>query len=164
MRTVDIFGFEGLYQITEAGEVYGLISNKYLVHKVLPNGYAAVNLYKDGKCHTRYIHRLVATAFVPNPLGLPVVMHEDNDKLNYSICNLKWGTSAANIQAAMIDGLCNVGKKVLQLSKDGVVINTYNSMSEAARALGKPTQTGGLSLACNGLQKTWHGYRWRFDE
>lgn len=163
LKKVDVEGFEGLYQITEAGEVYSLYTDRFLTHKVYPNGYAAVNLYKYGKCHTRYIHRLVATAFVPNPLGLLVVMHKDNDKLNNCVCNLKWGTSVDNAQAAMMDGICNVGKKVLQLSKDGAVLNTYNSMSEAARALGKPSQTGGLSLTCNGLQKTWMGYKWRFE-
>lgn len=41
------------------------------------SGYLAVRLTKDKKTKTKLIHRLVAEAFIPNPLNLPEVNHID---------------------------------------------------------------------------------------
>ena len=45
---------------------------------------------------TKYIHRLIAEAFIPNPNNLPVVNHKDENKLNSSIDNLEWCTYEYN--------------------------------------------------------------------
>jgi hypothetical protein len=54
-----------------------------------------------GKKLSRHIHRLVALAFNPNPLGLPVVRHEDDDTSNAKATNLVWSTQGDNIRQAM---------------------------------------------------------------
>jgi len=46
------------------------------------------------------VHRLVALAFVPNPLGLPEVNHEDLDKGNNAAGNLTWMTHKGNLAHA----------------------------------------------------------------
>ena len=42
------------------------------------------------------IHRLVAQAFLPNPMGLPYVLHKDGDKTNNRYTNLEWYATQSN--------------------------------------------------------------------
>jgi hypothetical protein len=71
---------------------------KQLKPKVLPKGYHQVNVYRDGKQSTLYVHRLVAQAFIPNPDNLPQVNHKDGDKSHNWVGNLEWSTALGNIQ------------------------------------------------------------------
>lgn len=52
---------------------------------------------KDGICKEFYVHRLVAEAFIPNPDGLPMVNHKDEDKTNNFAENLEWCTNEYNV-------------------------------------------------------------------
>ena len=54
------------------------------------------------------MHRLMAEMFISNPNQLPVVMHKNNDKSNFDISNLKWGTQSENVAQAYADGLFRV--------------------------------------------------------
>tara|TARA_R100001143_G_C3293279_1_gene102210 strand:- start:29 stop:697 length:669 start_codon:yes stop_codon:yes gene_type:complete len=47
------------------------------------------------------IHRIIALAFIPNPKNYPIVMHDNDDKTNYLIENLKWGTWSMNATGQM---------------------------------------------------------------
>ena len=49
------------------------------------------------------VHRLVADAFIPNPNGLPVVNHKDNNRKNPHVDNLEWCTQSYNIQYGYIN-------------------------------------------------------------
>lgn len=58
-----------------------------------------------GNRKTLHVHHLVAQVFIPNPNRYPNVLHIDNNKHNYSISNLKWGTQSQNIIDAFLDGI-----------------------------------------------------------
>lgn len=60
------------------------------------SGYLRYGLMIDGKLERFLAHRLVAEAFIPNPLGLPHVNHIDEDKENNTIENLEWVTPKQN--------------------------------------------------------------------
>lgn len=63
---------------------------------VLPNGYVKFNFSLNNKKYTRYAHRLVAEAFIPNQNNYPQVNHKDENKRNNSIDNLEWCTAKYN--------------------------------------------------------------------
>lgn len=73
-----------------------------LVRKTPPskNGYCALGLWRDGRAHTRNMHRLVAEAFLPNPTNLPVVMHLNDVRHDNRVSNLRWATQSENLKAA----------------------------------------------------------------
>lgn len=59
--------------------------------------YRKIQLIDDnGKSQTLLVHRIVAEAFLPNPLGLPEVDHKDGNPANNSVDNLKWVTRVEN--------------------------------------------------------------------
>lgn len=97
----DIPGYEGLYQVSNYGNVkslrhYGGNSQAVLSPIIRKDGYVVTHLSKDGKTRSRLVHRLVATAFLPNPKGLEMVNHKDENKANNRVENLEWCTRSYN--------------------------------------------------------------------
>ena len=86
-----INNYEGLYSITEDGQVFSHVSGKFLKHQIV-NGYHRVHL--KGKVHR--VHRLVALAYIANPDNLPQVDHRDDDKNNNHKDNLRWCSNKTN--------------------------------------------------------------------
>ena len=88
-------GFENLYAVSNLGRIKSLWFGREKIlkpHKV--KGYLQVGLCRNGKIKQFYVHRLVAEAFLPNPLGLPEVNHKDENKSNNVVSdvvsNLEW--------------------------------------------------------------------------
>lgn len=104
----DIIGFEGIYKINEYGTVINLLLKKEMKPYFNNKGYKCIDLSKDGKKYKFSVHRLVAIHFIPNPLGLPIVLHNDNIKTNTHYTNLRWGTYSENNRQAIQDGLNSV--------------------------------------------------------
>ena len=61
------------------------------------SGYYYASTMKDGKVKLYRIHRLVAKAFLPNPLNLPEVNHKDGNTHNNDVSNLEWCTREYNL-------------------------------------------------------------------
>ena len=90
--------FEGRYEVSTLGQVRnknGMIL-KQGIKRTNGTCYKVIGLCKDGKCYTKYIHRLVAEAFIPNPNDLPFINHKDEDGTNNLIDNLEWCTPQYN--------------------------------------------------------------------
>ena len=88
-----IEGLEGRYSVSREGEVYSHLRNKILKGGTSGNGYRYVSfMAASGVADARFIHRLVAKTFIPNPEGLPEVNHIDGNKINNHVDNLEWVT------------------------------------------------------------------------
>lgn len=94
----DIPGYEGLYGVDEKGNVWSLRKRIVLKPYVNTGGYLRVNLCVSGKLEHRYVHRLVAEAFVPNPRGYDVVNHINADPQDNRADNLEWCDQGYNIR------------------------------------------------------------------
>ena len=93
---IDIKNYEGMYAVTQEGEIWSYKRNKFLKSTVNASGYPTVKLCKDSKEKTYYTHRLVAEALIPNPKKYPQVNHKDENKLNHHPSNLEWCDSKYN--------------------------------------------------------------------
>lgn len=93
----EIKGFKNVY-ITKEGKVYNSKINRNMSTKRVGSGYEGINLWcYDKKKHiTKYIHRLVAETFLPNPNNYPEVNHKDGNKSNNHINNLEWCSISHN--------------------------------------------------------------------
>lgn len=88
----DIKDYEGMYQISNMGNVRSLMTKKNLKPEIANGGYLRVNLYKDGKGKKFRVHRLVAEAFIPNPDNKPTVDHINTIVSDNRVSNLRWFT------------------------------------------------------------------------
>lgn len=112
----DITGFDGFYQVSSFGRVKslerrvkGLRGYRLLTSQIIEQGsngkYNLVSLCKDGAVKTYLVHRLVCSAFWPNPENKREVNHIDTDKTNNYYRNLEWNTVAQNHNHALRNGL-----------------------------------------------------------
>ena len=127
----DIEGYEGLYQVSNLGNVKslsrqtgikGIRPSRLIRERVLkPNtsvkGYHRAFLRKDGNVSYIYYHRLVFGAFGEScMIGLDI-NHKDLDKSNNSIVNLEAVTHAENMAHARALGVWDVNKIVKKQTK-----------------------------------------------
>lgn len=87
----DINGYDGLYQVSNTGKVRGVKRGAVLRMRNRSCG-CRVYLSKNGYATTHNVHRLVATAFVPNPENKRYVGHKNGDRLDNTANNICWCT------------------------------------------------------------------------
>lgn len=144
----DVPGYEGIYEVSYLGEVrsYKDVSNSKhknweqvtLEEKIdLKNRTCSVHLYKDGELKSHYIHRLVASAFLPNPLLKEEVNHIDGNRLNNELSNLEWTTKKENVNHAMDNNLGTTNHPIILKRKDDGREYYFRSKQKASEFLGK---------------------------
>lgn len=113
-----IKGYEDIYEVSNTGLIkslprevphwrLGTVIRKQTLLKTdtfHPSGYNFVTLIKNGVRKSYAVHRLVAIAFVPNPLNNPQTNHKDCNKNNNHVDNLEWVTNYENQQHAIKNG------------------------------------------------------------
>lgn len=149
-----IEGYEGIYEVSNFGRVKNVKKGTIRKLGVTRGGYNDVILFKNGKFKNFKVHRLVAKAFIPNPLNLPCVNHKDENKLNNYVCvnqdgsvdpeksNLEWCDWRYNLHYGT--ALKRRGKKqgvqrekkVKVFFKDGTFYKEYESQNKCAADIG----------------------------
>lgn len=170
----DIKGYEGRYQVSNMGNVRSLKTNIILSPINRQHGYKGVMLYGNGG-HKRgfktfSVHRLVAEAFVPNPLGKEEVNHINEDKTDNRAVNLEWMTHKENASHATRGeriGKANTNNPkrsvpVAQYTLDGEFVAEYPSIQEAHRKTG--INTGSIWSVCEGKTRKSGGYKWTYSK
>ena len=172
---VEIQGFPA-YRMNKAGEIFsrykfktGILSDEWRpVRHVLDKGvgYFLVTLVHDRVRKNQFVHRLLATHFIPNPLGKPFVNHIDGNKQNNTLDNLEWVTHAENCAHASRTGLLDQRTKdqsvgVIQLDKStGFLIAEHQSLHSAGRDTGVAWQN--IWKVCDGRRATAGGFGWAY--
>lgn len=96
------------YEITKDGRI---INKKWGGREIKPqpNGKGYLRVHIAGEM--RFVHRLVAERYIPNPEHKPQVNHKDGNKRNNSADNLEWVTNLENRKHAVDNGLHLCGEK-----------------------------------------------------
>lgn len=177
----DIIGYEGLYQISDEGNVKSLdrtvvASSKYGKERIMhfkgkemekcvgTNGYSHVVLSKEGKTKTFDIHPLVWKTFNGDVPEGYVINHKDETKTNNKLTNLElltiegntnYGTGTSRMRQSK-------SKQVYQYSLDGALVAIYQSTKEAAQTNNYDQAT--ISACARGKKhcNTYKGYKWSY--
>jgi hypothetical protein len=118
----DITGYEGLYQVSNLGNVRSLdktvhaksrngndftqtYKGRILSQELINTNAYRVSLCKDGHVERFLTHRLVAQEFIPNPENKPEINHKNGNRAKDDIDNLEWCTHPENMHHAYNTGL-----------------------------------------------------------
>lgn len=174
-RTVE--GYEQ-YEVSNTGKVRSL---NYLgwgkVKELTPSAYKnhlQLNLWANGKQHHAWVHRLVAQAFIPNPMNLPEVNHIDGNPRNNCVENLEWCTREGNLAHMHSTGLGDNGvsalkeiainkrKAVIAISVSSGEVQHFVSIQEAGRQLQIPATK--ICRCLKGKALTSYGWMFKYEE
>ena len=166
-------GFEAIYDVSNQGRVrsywkqvrkstgYGsesfidALPQRILRQFLDRYGYPTVNLTKEGKMYVLKIHRLVLETFIGARPPRMECCHDDGNKRNNFVANLKWGTSVANTQDSIRHGTlrgtfekgANHPRPTAKLSEDQVLqirsLYPGKSMKEIGMTFGVTSRTIG---------------------
>lgn len=175
-------GYEGIYQVSTRGRVRSVDrwvtakdgrkrfwKGSILKPKRNKRGYLYVDLCRNSKHRTFYVHRLVLEVWGDgNPENKPQVNHINECKTDNEVYNLEWatakenitwGTATKRIAATLLNG--KQSKAVQALNPEtGEVVREFPSAMEAGR---NGFRNGAISLCCRGIRlKTHKGYKWRY--
>lgn len=174
-----VVGYEGLYEVSNKGNVRSLnrtipyksqgkraVAYGKQLHAVRNKaGYCRVNLCNDGKHSAKFVHRLVAEAFIENPANLREVNHKDENPSNNVVENLEWCDSAYNNkygtrtqrQSESMKG--KNAKAVIAYSEETGNHVWFKSLSDAAAFIQKDKSY--IGYAIKNPHKAYSGYYWR---
>ena len=169
----DIEGYEGLYQVSNLGNVKSLNYNRTGKERILKpgktkRGYLYVALCKEGKPKMYQVHRLVLSTFNPveNMENLEVNHINENKGKNY-LSNLEWTTHKDNVNHGTRNDRISEKNSIpiAQLSLDGKLIKAWKSSYDANRE-GGFNQSHIIQCCKNKFHREgnniYKGYKWQY--
>ena len=193
----DIEGYEGLYQVSNLGRIkalqrYRRAGNTAYIQKEHfmtqydnTSGYKYVRLNIGSDKRMFFVHRLVANAFIANPMSLPEVNHKNEIKTDNRAENLEWCTKIYNqnygtkkirtqitrkklnsewnaLMKKNLNHSYGAEKPVLCFMPDGTFVSRYRSINIAAQSIGDCSSH--IAACCKGNRRTVRGYRFEYEQ
>ena len=199
MRTIEerILNVKGIdYIVREDGKIFSTHNRgraKYhqeIKQRMNLDGYMCITVGKTGNRTVASVHRLVAKAFIPNPLNLPEVNHKDGHRKdfnfagtkenNYEDGNLEWVDRKENMLHASRTGLINKDSKkrkistalnqkksvekalrpVALLDDENNILSIFRSIKIAGEITNIPQQN--IGEVCRGNRDSAGGFKWEY--
>lgn len=181
-----IKGYEGYYEVSDQGRVrrvdgvvktgikhseQRVVKSRILKLHVKRNGYLTVDLSRGNIVKTIAVHKLVATAFIPQENGKTEVNHKNCDKADNRVENLEWVTPRENKDHAKANNrYYNPNRKPILCKQTQMVFQGSYKAAEWVNATKyqNSKQVRGMANkireACNGHQATAYGFTWCYME
>ena len=150
-------------------KTFSFVSKQKILSQIIAfSGYVVVNMHRK----QYLVHRLVAITFIRNKTKKPFINHKDGNKINNNVENLEWCTHSENIlhsyrvlgRQTWSKGLFGArhpkSKPVLQKTLNGKLVKRWECASDAVRSI--KADSGGITKACQGIQKTHLGFTWEY--
>lgn len=153
----DVKGYEGLYRVSDLGDVYSIITNKKLKIRFSREGYSKINLSKNGIRKTHFVHRLVMETFnAIEGMDSLQVNHINEIKNDNALSNLEWCTAKENINYGNHNKKLSVYRRNAKpnLKLPVRCVNTgeiFESISAAARFYNIKNKSG-ITKVLKGIQ------------
>lgn len=178
--------FNNTYHISNKGQVKNSKTNRILKNANKKNYYTITLRNSESKQEKHFfIHRLVATHFIPNPENKPTVNHIDRDTKNNNVNNLEWNTLSEqqfhrySTEESIEFGYGHQKKTIYRLDKNNNdILEEYPSITLAIKWLYNNNYTNYSQFNENtlaslrskileqikGKRNTVYGFKWKYAE
>lgn len=175
-----IKGYEGRYMASNLGRIKSVgrkawnghswheIPERILRERYNKRDYAEVTLWRDGEKQDFFVHALICQSFNGNKLGDGFeVDHIDGNPKNNNASNLRWVSHLENMhnpvsQKRFEMAYARLRRRVCQYTRDGILVKTFMSITEAAQETGINLGNIGSCVSGNKKHKTAGGYKWEY--
>jgi hypothetical protein len=154
-----IAGYDGIYSVSDLGRVRSHKNGlRIMSATIAKRGYRTVALMRNGERSTRYVHHLVAEAFVgPRPDGMDCA-HLDGTRTNNVPSNLRWVTRKENLSHRVTHGTMNYGAangSAKLTADDALVIRRLASTGTRQRVIARKYGVCQQAISNVVRGKTW---------
>ena len=161
----DIKGYEGMYQVSNVGNVRSLnYRGAGTIQNLVPKVNNCGRLWVELKGKPLLIHRLVAHAFIPNTHNYPEINHKDENPKNNVVTNLEWCTGEYNRRMYSAKHSCGRPKirqrEIDQLDISGNLVRRWKDSRSIANSTGMSQWS--ITQCCDGKRRTAYGFRWQY--
>ena len=157
MNLRPVVGFERWYLVNETGKVFSKHRDIWLKPYKVGAGYHRVGLYYHGKTNNKYVHHIVAEAFIGPAYGREI-NHKNGDKTDNHVDNLEWVTRSQNNQHKHYE----LGHAIKPVTGTCLTTGDVRMYASVERTKVDGFEPKHVSAVCLGKRKTHMGWKFEF--
>lgn len=154
------------YRIFPDGRIYSEFINRFITPTFDSGKYLQVTLVNDeGERKTIKVHRLVASAFIPNLDDYREINHKDFNKENNSVSNLEWCDRSYNVNYNFLkrDYIEQIQKVTPLTVEQVMVIPELIDYGFSIKLISKLFHVGHITIRNIVAGKTWKPLKLKFN-